>query len=255
MNRLGYLLGGSEPSWNPTKMDGLVAWYSADTGVTKVGSAVTVWADQSGNGYDLIPATAVNPTWSAIGINGKPALGFDVANAGPSAQLKYYTDGSITVLNGKTRLSWFAVVHSHDGTGAISGQMQYGGTWSNMSIYQHDEHNMGFTTSVSHGETTDNSFSIDTDRIVELHYNGEGTTEALKMIMYLDNVPMTLSITGTTEIISAPWDLNFCVGGCGPAGWVNPWHGYIGELLIFNTSAGIDNRALVYEYLKAKYGL
>ena len=53
--------GGSIP------MTGMIAWYKADVGVTVVGgSKVSQWADQSGNGFDLIAPSEKEP--DAVGI-------------------------------------------------------------------------------------------------------------------------------------------------------------------------------------------
>lgn len=64
----------------------LLAWFKGDTGVTLSGSDVTVWADQSGNGYDLTPTGGDDKPTLATGVlNGLPGLLFDTTNG--NAQL------------------------------------------------------------------------------------------------------------------------------------------------------------------------
>jgi len=56
---------------------GLLLWLKADVGVTTVGSAVTAWADQSGNGNNVANATgATQPQFVTNAINGIPGIDF-----------------------------------------------------------------------------------------------------------------------------------------------------------------------------------
>lgn len=71
----------SAAAWAPTDLGAnLVAWYKADTGVTGT-SPVTAWADQSGNGNNLaVESGYTGPTYSATGLNSKPAITFAIAS-------------------------------------------------------------------------------------------------------------------------------------------------------------------------------
>ena len=57
----------------------LKAWFKADAGITKDGvDAVTVWADQSGNGNNMTQAAAgQEPLWVDAVLNGLPIIRFD----------------------------------------------------------------------------------------------------------------------------------------------------------------------------------
>jgi len=60
---------------------GLQVWYKADVGVTTVGSAVSQWDDQSGNGRHATQGTSGNrPTLTSGALNGKPVVTFDGTN-------------------------------------------------------------------------------------------------------------------------------------------------------------------------------
>ena len=69
------------PPFLPSSIPNLALWVRADVGITVV-TGVSVWADQSGNGHNLIQATTGNqPTYLLTGgPTGGPALGFTAAN-------------------------------------------------------------------------------------------------------------------------------------------------------------------------------
>jgi hypothetical protein len=54
-----------------------ILWLKADAGVTKTGSQVTLWADQSGKGNDAVPWN--EPQFVSNEINGNPVIYFDGA--------------------------------------------------------------------------------------------------------------------------------------------------------------------------------
>ncbi|MDH5681015.1 MAG: LamG domain-containing protein, partial [Spirochaetota bacterium] len=59
----------------PDSITGLTLWLKADAGVTHTAGSVTQWADQSGNGYHMVPG--VSPTYATGVVNGNPVLSFD----------------------------------------------------------------------------------------------------------------------------------------------------------------------------------
>ena len=73
-----------EPVLDTPPLANLLQWVKGDAGVTQAGGFVSVWADQSGNGNDLVQATGANqPTYDAgatIQIEGIPAISFDSGN-------------------------------------------------------------------------------------------------------------------------------------------------------------------------------
>lgn len=48
------------PFFLPSDLSGLIAWYRFNQGITVEGAGVSVWADQSGNGNDLLQGTDTN---------------------------------------------------------------------------------------------------------------------------------------------------------------------------------------------------
>jgi len=65
--------------WTPLSIPNLAAYYDSDFGITKDGSnKVSAWADQSGNGRDLVQATSsLQPLWEDNQLNGHPIITFD----------------------------------------------------------------------------------------------------------------------------------------------------------------------------------
>jgi hypothetical protein len=63
---------------DPPVADGLLLWLRADLGVTTSNSAVSEWADQSGNHLDARQVDpSRQPTWTATGVAGRPTVVFN----------------------------------------------------------------------------------------------------------------------------------------------------------------------------------
>lgn len=60
LGRLGLLAGGGRRIIDPSTLPNLAAWYRKGVGVTESGGLVSAWADQSGNGRNLVQATGTN---------------------------------------------------------------------------------------------------------------------------------------------------------------------------------------------------
>lgn len=61
--------------WLPTQLSGLVDWHRSDMGITLVGSRVSAWADQSGQGHNLTQGTDANRfDYTTNVIGGQPVL-------------------------------------------------------------------------------------------------------------------------------------------------------------------------------------
>jgi len=69
--RVPYRVGSmpADPPFSPTLLSGLLIWTRADMGVTLNKSAVSTWADQSGNGNNLMSLGTNQPTLLPIDTN------------------------------------------------------------------------------------------------------------------------------------------------------------------------------------------
>jgi hypothetical protein len=66
-------------SWSPANLPGLVLWLRADLGIT-IGTGVSAWADQSGNGNNFTQATgSAQP--SLVTMSGRQAIRFTGASS------------------------------------------------------------------------------------------------------------------------------------------------------------------------------
>lgn len=87
--------------FTPADLPGLAAWYKADAGITTVSSAVSVWADQSGNGRDVTQGVAANrPAYGSETLNGIDVLTFDGSdwlNAAAVSTFNFLHQGDSTV--------------------------------------------------------------------------------------------------------------------------------------------------------------
>lgn len=64
-------------NWTPLALGSdLLAWWSADYGLTLSGSQVASWVDRK-NGHTVTQTGAAQPTYSATSFNGAPGLTFD----------------------------------------------------------------------------------------------------------------------------------------------------------------------------------
>lgn len=74
-----YIGQGGLSAFTKDSVPGLIAWYKADSGITKdAGNLVSVWADQSDSGFHLAQPTSTNqPLYVENVINGHPVLQFN----------------------------------------------------------------------------------------------------------------------------------------------------------------------------------
>lgn len=106
LNRGRVAAGVVTSPWDPSQIPDLVLDLNADLGITLNGSAVSAWADQSGNGNHFVQATAsVQPNYSAsdANMNGHAAVICDVP------------DNVLTCANSIT-IAWLAVVAYYPAT-------------------------------------------------------------------------------------------------------------------------------------------
>jgi hypothetical protein len=105
--------GAAGSSWSPVDLGAaLRLWLKADVGITLNGSDVAAWADQSGNGFNLVQATAAQqPAYNATGFNGRPTVDF-VESDTNNLQSAHNVAFSLG-----TASSWFIVGQMHPETG------------------------------------------------------------------------------------------------------------------------------------------
>lgn len=66
------------PSWDPSQLPNVWAWYRSDQGITLTAGTVLQWADILGSGRDLAQGSDPSkPTFTAGGLNGHATIDFD----------------------------------------------------------------------------------------------------------------------------------------------------------------------------------
>jgi hypothetical protein len=196
---------------------GLALWVRSDAGVTADGGTVSLWADQSGNGNDLVQATtASRPQLVAGEANGLPVLRFDGTN--DSLAFTTRLDGTIRAV--------FAVLRQS--SPAASYRVLLGDTTKN-DFYPGASQwwTSGYTNAyITGGETWVNGVLVN------------GTTT---------NRPQTLSVLSLVTTGGVTADRLF-------AGKANsPWMGDIAELIVYSQPLTASQRKSVEDYLALKY--
>jgi len=68
--------------FHPRCISGCINYFTADYGVTASSNLVSVWSDQSGNGYDAQATGSYRPTLSNTGLNSLPCILFNGTSPG-----------------------------------------------------------------------------------------------------------------------------------------------------------------------------
>lgn len=231
--------GGGPPAWTPKSLGStLKLWLRGDLGVTLNGSNVSAWADQSGNGNHVTQATgAKQPTFVASGINNKPTLTFDGGDV---------LDGSVA-LTGAANWSLFVVLN-FTSTGSARQAVNIGNATT------------GYGASVDVNadfkrELLLNGVAAETDGVASATVNeawlqtNSGTNGP--QAFYLNGSPApAFAGSGTTVAPAA----EFHIGGRTNVPAL-PMLGKLAEVVVCDTPLGATDRAKLFAYSLARYGL
>jgi hypothetical protein len=238
------LMGAGKPAagaaWTPASLgSALVAWYKADVGVTSGGNntPVTGWADQSGNGNNLVKLVgANNSTFHSTGLGGKESIGFVASGAMVTAATDTMTNmgtgnlasafvlGSLTT-SGSVGAMGYAAAGQAAGTGANSA------TWFFLSATP------DFTFGHVFGSGTPLSVTASTETRMGMIFDGTNAT------------PYKNNVAGSTNALNFNWASpgTFAVGS-GSGGW----DGEIREIIVTNTALSPGDRASLDAYLVSR---
>ena len=216
----------------------LQLWLRADTGVSlDASSLVTSWADQSGNGHDVVQASTGNrPTLLTSAYNGNPAVQFN----GSSAYLQ--SAAAFDLLQGSSDCSIFVVTrpgasqptyadlfdYSHDGNGGL--------------VYEQNGNNLnqfyfnGFAQVQLQAGQLCFSSVIKGGTSQQVFFNGQ--------LVSSGTAPSTPNFAPPRGFLVGNW---FRGGRC--------YNGDIAELLIFNRALTESERTSVETYLNTKYAV
>jgi hypothetical protein len=217
-------------------------WLAADKGVSLTGPNVTSWADQSGNGNNALPSTAVNqPSFVSSSVNGYPSLDFD----GVNDELRVADNAGLDVT------SWhiFMVVIVDAQKNYNAWMVKGNDSQENFELLSYNDGNLHTpivytdatrtTPSAAAGQATTTEFNI-----IEYSYTSTVGRDAYK------NNGATIITDNENK---TPSNNNFEIYIGNERGTSRFVDGDIAEVIIYNTRLNSAQRIIVNNYLAAKY--
>jgi hypothetical protein len=263
---LGVDRGGFVPSFLPSDLANLEAWYKADAGITTVSSAVSVWADQSGNGRDVTQGTAANrPAYGSETLNGIDVLTFDISDwlnsAGVSSHnFLHQGDSTFFILARAGNVANPDAVYGYMGSNAgASTKVGAFATYEDRVIFSR---NNALNYQVSAGISgTLVAGGIDNDKITanEWRIVGAATDVDLpyadRVDGFVDGVIYDATAPAATPTSTSGLNAthNFQIGAIGNN--TLPFLGAMAEIVMYSRKLSVSEIAQVDNYLKAKYAL
>jgi hypothetical protein len=228
-------------------MSSLVVWFRADalTGLAN-GTAVSLWPDLTGNGYDAAQNVAGNrPTYAVNSMNGQPAIRFNAAN---SSYLWFYRpvqDDFTMVFVFKSSQGLNTGTGFWEGAGLVSGEMPAPVNDFGVSLN-------------ANGRVLAGSGNPDTSLASASGFNNgaahvitfKRTRSTGAMVLYVDG-GIAAAGTGGTQSLTAP---NFLVFG-GQGTLNNFLTGDLAEVQIYNSALNDPDRLGLERALKCQYGI
>jgi hypothetical protein len=229
--------GGSPPA-DPIQRDGLVYWFSADSGVTQTNGGVSKWLDRSGNGNDAAQiSNDSRPRLGTFADTGAPALVFDGDNDYLGlAPLRTTFDAGVT---------FFAVARPTDGSYCMpllelsNGQeiddVSFGWTKTALSYEVFQDFVSG----------QDGAFALGEPRLVDITHAVSGDVN-LWMNGLADGVTtfdLPAAVTRGQTFIGRS-----LYAGC------STWNGEISEIILYARELDVSERQDVESYLAGKWG-
>jgi hypothetical protein len=221
--------------WTPASLgSALVAWHKADVGVTDTGNntAVTGWADQSGNGNDLAVHFTNQSTFHATGLGGKESIGFISGGS-----LLTATDAMTNMGTGNTA-SIFMLASISASTGsdgpAYSASGQSASSGANSAIFFFLSNTPDFTYAHASGTGTPQSVTADAETRIGMIFDGTNAT------------PYKNNVAGSSSALNFNWASpgTFRIGGT--------FVGEIREVVITNTALSSTDRGNLDTYLVSR---
>jgi len=213
---------------------GLRFWLRADSGVgTTPAGNVSLWLDQSSNGYPLTQITVANqPQLTSNALNGRPVVHFN-GSAGDYLPVP-------NVMANATGGDEFVVLRSTSATPSGNQQLwEMGGAYATVYPYS-----SGILAD-DFGSTVGYQIGVPPANISNFHlYNVSAATGS-----WTCRMDGGVVYTQSTNTVFFPTSANL------GKGQNNTWTGDVAEILIYDHILTAAQRATVSSYLAAKYGL
>jgi hypothetical protein len=222
----------------PTSLPGCVLWLRADLGIT-IGTGVSAWADQSGNGNGVTQATGANqPTVNAAGApNSLPCLVFNGSTQFLSAA---------SAITSATAFTWFVV--NMTTTVTVSECMFHvGGAADGIGLTVDSATNSErgvLVQNVANESDAVNSATTSWEK-----WTSTGSAAPLQTLR-VNGASRTIAPSNSTPV--APTATTFI--GCFVSG-TQMWNGSIAEVIAYNSVLSVGAMGQVEAYLHSRYGL
>jgi hypothetical protein len=238
--------GISKNSFASNTVPGLVMWLHAASINQADGSSVTNWLDISGNGRNATQATSANrPVLHASGINGRPSVTFDGVND------KMQT-GSYTWSGDGTNLTVFFVTSSPLQNNSEADYLwSIGGTYGDgVGVTEFTDHLQRAYRSGSGGFGTYQLGQVDnTKPLVETFMFRTGNVDIRHNGVSWGGPPLTAATGLTNSPFYIGTDIDATPGG------FSPWHGEIGDILVYSNTLTLAQCQIVESYLMSFYAM
>ena len=221
-------------TFNPSTISGLFLWLDANTNVLTTGSNVYQWNDRSGSGYNFVQSSSSSQPLTGSTYNNLQLLNFtssrymqNTTMSFPAPPYTIFSVGYTTVAGYGRLIAGYPDGYLFFGTG--SGVTQYStfvgnGGWNDVS-------------------TDVPGTSVSSMCLMEMTNSGTSTG----LIPYVNGTALNAK-NGTANTCTGLY-----LGTSGGGG--QPWSGYVGEILMYNSVLSTNNRQSIEGYLAWKWGL
>jgi hypothetical protein len=237
----------------PLSIQNLKLWLRADTLTgTADGTAISIWKDQSGNGFDLSQGTAVNrPIFKTGQANGRPVLRFN----GSTQYMQGSFTGSITskTMFVVARLGTLTPIGSAYGGGAVSVQSLDGYSFDSI-VYNEHTAKRWMNGSDSFTRTPLMVAPSDETSIGPHVITIRSTTSSYTLYRNGQQLQTTTSYSPSTQTNGLfSLSARHIISGTPVSNGY--WNGDIAEVLVYDRALTEVERQKVETYLRSKYGL
>ena len=249
------LMSLTGPNFKPSSIRGLALWLDASdpATITRDGSdLVSQWRDKSGKGNHVSQATALNkPKYVASAINGRPAIRgrHDGVNpsqlaAPDSASLKYTNFTQFTVARRLSDLNANEYIVAKYDTATNIREFRVNLNGSTTEYFTVVKSSDG-TSATGVGPAPATAINTTNAHIFEAAYDGANVYAAL-------DVTATATTASATGVFNGASSYRLFSLNATPQ---EPFAGYISEHLFFTRTLTAAERAVLYRYFKAKWGI
>lgn len=237
--------GAGVPLWTPTQIATALWLDAADPStIIQSGGSVSLWNDKSGNGRHVGQAIALNrPTYSATGLNSRPAIDFDGTN-------DFLKNSSFEPAGA---LSCFVVFNRDSAQGALVNTQRTNGVFEIAGSFGGGYTNITITATGAMAPALGFNVAADgvsQDIILVLQYDGGGST-ASDFVARLNGASQIITSSGAIGFLA---ETGFSVGGR-PVQNLSYYNGRISEIVFIQNQAALSDVEKLEGYLAHKWGL